>query len=288
MGKIAVISGKGGSGKSTVAAAFVSLSERVVAVDCDVDASNLPLLFPHEVRESEAFVSGVSLEIDASKCTGCGICVEACAFGALKIGDSGLAEADEFSCEACGLCVRRCPVSAISLREVAGSRIYTGVFPKGVLVYGELRPGDDNSGKMIARLREIADARMAETGIGLQLLDGPPGIGCPVLSTLTGVDRVVLVCEPTVSGLSDFRRAFKVAASFCKDIFVILNKSDMNAAHSALITDFCREHALPLLACLPFDRRMVEAQLHCRSITDYAPDSVCARELRKAWSRLTA
>lgn len=286
--KIAIVSGKGGSGKSTVAAALIDLAERVVAVDCDVDASNLPILFVHEVEAHENFVSGQRISIDATRCTRCGYCVDKCAFGALRPGSDGVPAANELLCEGCGLCGRLCPYSAITIEDEARSIIYTSRFPKGVLIHGELYPGDDNSGKMIARLRAIADAEAEKRHIPLQILDGPPGIGCPVLSTLTGADRVVIVSEPTLSGMSDLRRAYTVSRSFCKDIMVVMNKCDLNEVNRLAIHKLCDELDVPVVAELPFDRQLVEAQLHCQSIVAYAPESACAREMRRAFAVFTA
>ena len=283
--KVAIISGKGGSGKSSISAAFIALAKQVVAVDCDVDASNLPLVFPHETIKSERFVSGEEITIDTSRCIGCGRCAELCSFKAIRMVD-GKATASNLLCEGCAFCIRLCPVQAISLQDTANSSIYTSRFDGGLLVHGDLYPGDDNSGKMIARLRTIADEEMEKRGIDLQLLDGPPGIGCPVLSTVTGADRVVIVCEPTLSGLSDLKRAFKVASSFCRDLSVIINKSDINADNRKAIATFCREQQIPVVAELPFDKQLVEAQLHCESIVTYAPECNCSRLLREAYTAI--
>lgn len=284
--KVAVISGKGGSGKSSVSAALISLCDRVVAVDCDVDASNLPLLFPHEMLKSEAFASGMKIAVDAERCVGCGTCVDNCAFDALALNEDGVAYTKDFSCEGCGLCVRLCPQQAMAMQPELGSTISTSSFAHGIMVHGELNPGDDNSGKMIARLREIADEEMKTENIELQILDGPPGIGCPVLSTVTGVDRVVIVCEPTLSGISDLQRAHQVAGSFCKDIKVIINKCDINKENAARIHRFCEECAIPVVAELPFDRRLVKAQINCQSIITYAPECECAKALTRAYQEI--
>ena len=284
--KVAVISGKGGSGKSSVSAALISLSQRVVAVDCDVDASNLPLLFPHEIEQEETFASGMEVVVDAERCVGCGICVDNCAFHALALDGKGVAYAKDFSCEGCGLCMRLCPQNAISMQPEMGSVIYTSSFSNGTMVHGELSPGDDNSGKMIARLRDIADAEMKAQHADLQLLDGPPGIGCPVLSTVTGMDRVVIVSEPTLSGISDLCRAYQVAHSFCKDIKVVINKCDINEDNASAIHRFCEERDIPVVAMLPFDRRLVEAQIACQSIVTYAPQSECAKALVDAYENI--
>ena len=284
--KIAVISGKGGSGKSSVTAALIAQTQRVVAIDCDVDASNLPLLFHPEPVTAEPFASGEELTIDACRCIGCGSCYDLCNYQAISLNAEGLPEVNNLLCEGCGLCVRECPVDAMTLTEVASSTITVSSFEKGTMVHGELTPGDDNSGKMIARMREIADLQSQEQHISLQILDGPPGIGCPVLSTVTGMDTVVIVTEPTRSGISDLQRAAQVASSYCSDLRIVINKCDINAENAAAIRSLCAENGWPVLAELPFDRRLVEAQLQCQSIIDYAPDSPCSQALRQAYQSL--
>ena len=286
--KIAVVSGKGGSGKSSVTAALVALSPQVVAVDCDVDASNLPLLFSHHQIAHERFASGEEIVVDAEACVGCGLCVDKCAFHALELNGEGIAQPVSFQCEGCGLCVSLCPQQALSIVPEENSDIFVSTFAENILVHGCLCPGDDNSGKMIARIREIADEEMAKRKISLQLLDGPPGIGCPVLSTVTGVDCVVMVCEPTLSGIADLQRIYTVASSFCAALKVIINKCDINPDNYRAILDFCQHHDLPVIAELPFDKRLVEAQLHCQSIVTYAPDSPCSQALAAAYHRLVA
>lgn len=280
--RVAIVSGKGGSGKSSISASLVDMSSRVVAVDCDVDASNLPLLFDYKVVSSESFVSGCSVTIDDTLCVKCGNCVNHCRFGALKMGEEGV-ETVPFLCEACGLCARICPRGAITLKDEDNSHIYISRFSPGIMVHGELKPGEDNSGKMIARMRAIADEQMKKENISLQILDGPPGIGCPVLSTVTGIDRVVIVSEPTLSGLSDLQRIYQVAFSFCKDIMVIINKADINDESRRAIIDFCNKKNVPVVAEIPFDRRLVEAQIQRTNIVRYAPESRPASEIKKAY-----
>ena len=282
--KVAVISGKGGSGKSSVTASLIALSRRVVAIDGDVDASNLPLLFPHEELSQEPFVSGEDVEVDEAACIGCGRCVRKCAFHALRLNEQGIAEALAYQCEGCGLCVAICPRNALHVVQTADSQIYTSSFEKGIMVHGELSPGDDNSGKMIARMRAVADEQMAEGNFDVQILDGPPGIGCPVLSSVTGMDRVVLVAEPTLSGFADLQRAYEVASNFCSHLLVIINKCDLNAANRQKIVDFCDSHQLPVVAELPFDRVVVEAQLQGKCVVTYAPENPCSVALRQAHS----
>ena len=280
--KIAIISGKGGSGKSSISAAFVALAKKVVAVDCDVDASNLPLLFKHDTWDEEKFISGYQLEVNADECIGCGVCEDSCAFHAIQLSD-GKAVVNPFFCEDCRLCERLCPTRCITLMPDPRSVIYKSHFAYGEMVHGHLQPGDDNSGKMIAHMRDVADKVMEDTSIGLQILDGPPGIGCPVISTITGMDRIVIVSEPTRSGLADLQRASRVAASFCKEIFVIINKCDINEACRQQIRSFCEEQQLTVLAELPFNKEMVHAQVAGKSMVEYAPESPVARLLAKAF-----
>lgn len=280
--KIAVVSGKGGSGKTGVTASFVSLSEKVIAIDCDVDASNLPLVFPHKIEKEQTFVSGNHVDVDTDKCVGCGTCADKCNFGAIDI-RGGKAVVNPLLCEGCSLCEYVCPTGAMKLEEDANSVIFKSSFAHGIMIHGNLKPGDDNSGLMIAKLRELADAETEESGIGLQILDGPPGIGCPVLSTMTGMDKVVIVSEPTLSGLSDLKRIYQVAVSFCKDISVIINKCDVNLKNRDEIKNFCTAMQIPVIAEIPFDRIMVDAQLNCSSIVEYAPESECAMAVARAY-----
>lgn len=283
--KTAIISGKGGSGKSSISAAFVALSEKVVAVDCDVDASNLPLLFKHIPWKEEKFISGYRLEVNPEQCIGCGICEANCAFHAIKVIDN-IAVANPFFCEDCHLCERLCPTQSISLTADPRSHIYISHFPYGKLIHGHLQPGDDNSGKMIAHMRKIADQVMTENNIELQLLDGPPGIGCPVISTITGIDQIVIVTEPTRSGLSDLNRACQVGASFCKNLFVIINKCDINESCRQEILTLCREKGISIITQLPFNKDVVHAQVQGKSIIEYAPNSTISHLLRKAYQDL--
>ena len=285
--KIAIISGKGGSGKSSISAAFVALSTHVVAVDCDVDASNLPLLFDHKAWKEERFISGYHLKVNQANCIGCGICEDSCAFHAIKVKE-GIAIVNPFFCEDCHLCERLCPTQSITLTPDPRSIIYESHFAYGELIHGHLQPGDDNSGKMIARMRELADKVMKETNSPLQILDGPPGIGCPVISTITGINRVVIVSEPTRSGLSDLKRACQVAASFCKELFVIINKCDINEACRQSILAFCEEQHIRILAELPFHKDMVRAQVAGRSIIEYAPNSPISQLLSHAYKHVLA
>lgn len=283
--KIAIVSGKGGTGKSSITAAIVAQLKGVIAIDCDVDASNLPILFPHKIEQTEPFVSGTSLVIDESVCVSCGLCEQHCSFNALKMIDSKVV-VNNVLCEGCGLCVYLCPNDALTLRDEPNSEIYKSRFNHGVLISGRLYPGDDNSGKMIAKLRDIADKEMSRGEIQLQILDGPPGIGCPVISTVTGMDKLLIITEPTQSGISDLSRVYETVHGFCSDIKVVINKCDMNKDAYLTLRKFCSEAGLPIIGEIPFDKQIVEAQVNRETIMTYAPNSLSAMELRKIKEKL--
>ena len=215
--EIAVISGKGGTGKSSISSAFVSVAKSAVVVDCDVDASNLYLLFSPLCKEEEVFVSGSHAVVNNDKCTNCNTCIDLCRFDAISKVD-GKIRISESACDGCYLCSRVCPVQAIKMIPADKSRMYAGTFRYGDMVYGRLAPGEENSGKMVNLLREKAKRYVEDYGYDTIILDGPPGIGCPVISTITGVDKVVVVTEPTLSGFLDMKRVIEVVCRFSVQI----------------------------------------------------------------------
>lgn len=279
--EIAIISGKGGTGKSSISAAFLSLIPQVHAVDCDVDASNLYLIFDPSHEEEQVFVSGKHATIDQSRCSACGQCMELCRFDAITLEDKQFT-IDEIACEGCALCYRICPSQAIELIPDDKSRIYRGTFRYGSMIYGRLAPGEENSGKMVGRLRELNKQHHGGNPQEITILDGPPGIGCPVLSTITGVDKVVVVTEPSQSGWSDLQRTVEVVRHFSIPLSVIINKCTLNEAYVEKITAWCKAQQLTIVACLPFDREMVEAMVNGQTIVEYRPESATTQQLRKA------
>jgi len=284
--ELAVISGKGGTGKSSISAAFATLHEHIVLADCDVDAANLFLLFQPQQLDEEVFVSGYKAVIDAEKCTNCGICSDYCRFDAIHEIDSRVV-IDEVSCDGCELCMRVCPVEAISMQAEDKSRMYEGTFRKGKMVYGRLAPGEENSGRLVDLVRKRAKEIAKKEHIENILLDGPPGIGCPVLSTITGVDHIVVVTEPTRSGLHDLKRTVEMIRAYDIPTSVIINKYDLNEAMAQQIKTYCMFEGLLVVAMLPFDRRVVEAMVNCQSIVEYAPDSEVTAGLREACRKIT-
>lgn len=277
--EIAIISGKGGTGKSSISAALANRTKPVVLADCDVDAANLHLLFQPIIHEEGAFVSGQKAVIDKSICNECGICIDYCRFDAIHELD-GVVLIDDITCDGCELCARICPVEAISMIEEDDSRLYAGDFRYGKMVFGRLAPGEENSGRLVDLVRKKAKDISKGNGIEHILIDGPPGIGCPVISSITGVDKVIVVTEPTVSGLHDLKRTLKITDGHKLSTQVIINKYDLNTILAAQIEAYCSEQQVPLIAKIPFDPLMVEAMVHAQTVAEYAPDSEIAKIIR--------
>lgn len=285
--EIAVISGKGGTGKSAVSAAFATLNEKVVLADCDVDAANLYLIFNPVIQEEEVFVSGQKAVMDKDICSNCGICMDYCRFEAItEVNGDYLI--DETSCDGCQLCARVCPVEAISMIKEDKSRLYAGDFRNGRMVYGRLSPGEENSGRLVDVVRDKAKEMAMASAIDTIIIDGPPGIGCPVISSVTGVDRVVVVTEPTLSGLHDLKRTLEVTSNFSIKTQVLVNKYDLNETMTDKIEAYCTEKGVVVTGKIPFDPSVVEAMVHCQSIVEYAPDSEVSIVLTAVFNNLTA
>lgn len=281
--EIAVISGKGGTGKSSISAAFISLMPEVMAIDCDVDASNLYLLFHFFLDKQIPFISGKKAIVNEKACIGCKRCAELCRFDAIEMKD-GLAIIDEINCDGCALCSHICPINAIKLVPADKSKIYTGTFRYGSMAYGRLAPGEENSGKMVNELRQISYGIVKTKAYKTTVLDGPPGIGCPVISTLIGVDKVVVVTEPTLSGFSDLKRTIELIRHYSLPTYVIVNKFTLNKDITEEINGWCIKEKIPIVAFLPFNIEMVKALVNKKSIVEYNPDSKLVELLKKALS----
>jgi MinD superfamily P-loop ATPase len=251
MKTVSFVSGKGGTGKTSLAAAFARLAAPVVVADCDVDAANLALLLPGEVEQQEPFIGGVRAEIDPEACTACGLCAEACRFDAVK--EAGPAfQVLSLACEGCGVCHQVCAFDAVRLRDNLAGTVQVLRSGVGPLVRGELRAAQSNSGKLVARVRELAREVGERQDLDLLLLDGPPGIGCPVHATLTGVDLAVAVTEPTPSGEHDLERIVELLHHFEIPGLVIINKADLAPTRSAALATRVASWGLEVVGELPF------------------------------------
>ncbi len=280
--EITVLSGKGGTGKTSVAASFAKLAGRATICDLDVDASNLPLLLPHRALRQEAFVSGAIAVFDRDLCRDCGRCLSYCRFGALSEDEDGVAF-DPTLCEGCGVCAHFCRPGALSMRPRECGVWFASETGFGPMLHARLDPGAENSGKLIARLRQEAARTAGERDIPLILSDGPPGIGCPAISSVGGSGFVVLVAEPTPSGIADLARAADLCAHFAVPAGIVLNKADLDAERAAEIATLASGRGLPVLARIPFSEGAMRALNAGQTLLD-VPQTEAA--VRDAWQAI--
>jgi MinD superfamily P-loop ATPase len=264
MKQIAVVSGKGGTGKTSLVASLAAKAcGRAVYADCDVDAPDLHLILQPRVMERREFFGIKRASIDGSKCTQCGLCQDACRFGAIADFQSNPA-----LCEGCGVCKLVCPSGAVEMRESLAGYAYISETRFGSLVHAELFPGEEASGKLVAMVRQMARDLAASSKLDLILIDGSPGIGCPVIASLTGVDLALVVTEPTITGEHDLERVLDVAGHFGIKAAVCINKFDLNPAAARRIEDLCQEREVMIAGRLPFHPSVVEAMVLGRAVME--------------------
>lgn len=268
--EIVVISGKGGTGKTSIAASFGYLGgDDVIMADCDVDAADLHLLMKPDFGYSEDFYSGELAFIDPDKCTLCGDCAEVCRFDAIAL-LNGKYSVDALNCEGCGYCARICPAAAISNIKQQVGRFYISSIRTGAkMVHARLNIGADNSGKLVAKVKNEAKRLAAEHGRKTIIIDGSPGVGCPVVSSLSGADLAVLVTEPTKAGLHDLIRIYELVQKFRIKAGCIINKYDLNPAISEEIRKFLRENNISELGAFPYDEKFTMAINQAKTIVEY-------------------
>ncbi len=269
MKQICFLSGKGGTGKTTLCAACASLEGRMVLLDADVESPNLSLLISHEKLHTEVFSGRKTASIDTMACTRCRRCADICAFGAISEDPSGDFAVAVFRCEGCGLCERICPYSAISMREPIGGEWYVSGSRYGPLVHASLAPSESSSGKLVRILRMMAENLAEEGDFSTLLIDGPAGLGCPVISTLTGLDAIVAITEPTTAGFSDLERMVSLSGHFRIPTCLCINKSTLNREVKREIEHFCAKRGLTLVGEIPYDESFSEALAKGMIITEF-------------------
>ncbi len=285
MKQLVVISGKGGTGKTVLSACFAVLAKNAVLADVDVDASNLHLLLHPEIRERHVFRSGRKARIDARKCTGCGLCLPLCQFDALMEDGMGKVAVESFSCEGCGVCVHICAEQAVELENQVAGEWYVSGTKYGPLVHARLGIAEENSGKLVTEVRKKAREIAESEKHALVIMDGAPGIGCPVIASLTGTDLALIVTEPTPSGQRDMERIIDLARYFKIRAACCINKFDLNPDNSGKIERWCREQSIPVVGKIPFDVAVPESVVRGTPLVEYTSNSA-ADDVRRMWSLL--
>ena len=281
MKQLTVISGKGGTGKTVLTASFAALAESKVMIDCDVDAADLHLLLHPSIKERHEFKSGKTARIDKSLCRECGNCVEVCRFNAI----SENFIVDPISCEGCGLCSRICPADAIEMEENISGEWFVSDTRYGPFVHAKLGIAEENSGKLVAKIRETGKEIAENENLEYVIIDGPPGIGCPVFASLTGADLAVIVTEPTLSGIHDMKRVAEVVEHFKINAKAVVNKFDLNPDNTRLIEKFCDEREIEMAGFISFSQVVSESVENAVPLVEYTGEDV-SREVIKIWNNI--
>ncbi len=284
MREIVVISGKGGTGKTSLTGAFAHLASNKVVCDLDVDAPDLHLLLRPQTGQTEEFFSGHVAEIDKGLCTQCGLCASMCRYEAVRV-DKDTFSIDPLRCEGCKVCVAFCPVGAILFPEKYCGRWHISSTRFGPLVHAQLFAGEPNSGRLVTLLKQQARQLAKSRGNELILSDGAPGIGCPVISSLSGADLAVAVTEPTPSGRHDLERVADLCGHFQIALAVIINKFDLNPEEADGIEAFCRSKGYAVIARLPHDPVVTKAMVEGLVVTEL-PETDFSKEVRRTWRKI--
>lgn len=305
MKELLVISGKGGTGKTSIVGALAVLADNKVLADCDVDAADLHLLLDPTIREAHEFWAGKQAVLDPARCRGCGVCAEVCRFGAVfassesgdmsvccagpgsgLAGGAGLRRIDPVSCEGCGVCARACPSGAISMEDVMSGHWFVSDTAYGPMVHARLAAAQENSGKLVTEVRREAQSIAERQGADYIITDGPPGIGCPVISSMSGADLALIVCEPTVSGVHDMKRVVELARHFGVKAAVCINKYDLDPDSVDQIEKYCQREGAEVAGKIPFDEEVVGALVRGVPVVahDGRAEGQAARAMRQLWA----
>ena len=279
--EITILSGKGGTGKTSVTACFAVLAKNAVVTDCDVDAPDLHLLLKPKIMETQEFKASRVAVIDSDTCVQCKKCEEHCRFGAIAN-----QVVDPILCEGCGVCVYVCPVAAIKLEKRVSGQAFISKTKYGLMSHALLNPGEENSGKLVALVRKNAKKIAEKNNCDLIINDGPPGIGCPVIASVGGVDVGIIVVEPTLSGIHDMKRALELLGYFKIPALVCVNKHNLNEQNTSDIVEFCEANNVEVVGKIPFDSIVTKAMVEGKPVIEYAPDSKVSQEIKKMYKKI--
>ena len=288
MKELVVISGKGGTGKTSIVAAFASLAENAVLADCDVDAADLHLVLEPDVKQRADFSGGKQASIITEKCIGCGKCKQLCRFGAINFNGLGndIAEKtykiDSLSCEGCKVCVEFCPANAIEFNDSINGQWFISETRFGPMVHAKLGIAEENSGKLVSLIRRETKRISEEQGKDLIIVDGSPGIGCPVIASITGADTVLIVTEPTLSGKHDLHRVAKLASGFNINILVAINKYDLNRDIADEIETQAELNNMKIVGRIRYDKAFTKAQVNKCSVIEQT-NSTVSQDIKSMW-----
>jgi len=280
--EVAVISGKGGTGKTTVCAALGLIADEIVMADCDVDAPDLHILLNPTNRTTNEFIGGKVAVVDYDLCTDCGLCEKACRFHAI----TG-SKIDPIACEGCGVCEIVCPENAIKMVDRQAGNLFDSDTRAGRMAHAKLLPGEGNSGKLVTEVRKLASKIATDNGISTVLIDGSPGIGCPVIATVTGIKLGIIVTEPTLSGIHDMERVNELLGKFKIKATVIVNKFDLNMENTENIERYCKANDIEILGKIKFDHIMTDSMVAATTLPEFAPDHEISLLLREMWARVS-
>ena len=282
--EIVIVSGKGGTGKTSLTAAFAALAKNSILCDADVDAADLHLLMQPEVKEQTDFMGGSKAVIDPDLCTGCGTCRTLCRFDAI----SDRYEVDPIRCEGCGVCVDFCPEQAIGFPVQRCGEWFVSDTRFGPMVHARLGIAEENSGRLVSLVRKETRQLAEERGLDLILTDGPPGIGCPVIAAIGGATALVIVVEPTVSGIHDMERVVDLAAHFRVPGMVIVNKFDLNVGMTEAIEQLAEKRNILVLGRVPFDPVFTRSMVQGQTLFEYGEESPTRRVVRDIWAKIVS
>ena len=280
--EVAVISGKGGTGKTTVCAALGLIADEIVMADCDVDAPDLHILLNPSNRTANEFIGGKVAVVDYDLCTDCGLCEKACRFHAI----TG-SKIDPIACEGCGVCEIVCPENAIQMVDRQSGNLFDSDTRVGRMAHAKLLPGEGNSGKLVTEVRKLASKIATDNGISTVLIDGSPGIGCPVIATVTGIKLGIIVTEPTLSGIHDMERVNELLGKFKIKATVIINKFDLNMENTENIERYCKANDIEILGKIKFDHIMTDSMVAATTLPEFAPNHEISLLLREMWTRVS-